>query len=144
MTGTWHPAAWIPDRPPRKIEVALALFFTIVLVPAQFLVAESISPSAAAAGLLVTLLVIGPVASSRLGRRIGDRFRSIGIAWRALLLAVFVVPLFVAGADVPRPVGVAGTVVPHPVGIGFVLGSMAAILALLWAQLLRFRTVSAS
>lgn len=134
MTGTWHPAAWIPDRPPKKIEVALAVFFTIVWFPVQVLAVDSISLSAAAAGLLVTLLVIGPVASSRPGRRIGDRFRSTWFAWRVLLLAVVVVvPLLAAGA-----------VVPHPIGFGFVLGSMAAILALLWAQLLRFRTISSS
>lgn len=138
MTEAWHPSSWVPDRPPKRTEVALAVFFTVVWFPAQVLAAESISPSAVAVGFVVALLLMGPAANSSLGGRIGGWFRSLGIARRALLLAVVVSLLLVALSLA------AGAIVPTPIGLGFALGSMAAILAVLWMQLLRFRTVSAS
>lgn len=104
--------------------------------PAQVLAAESISPLAVAVGFVVALLLVGPAASTSPGRRIGDRFRSIGMARRALLLAAVVLLLLVVLSLV------VGAVVPGPVGIGFSLGLMAAILVMLWVQLLRYWTVS--
>lgn len=131
MSEAWYPLAWVPDRPPTRTEVALAVFFTVTWIPSQMLVAEAISLPAAAAGVVVTIALGGPIANSALGRRIGDWFCSIRTAWRALLLAVVAVPLFVAGA-----------VVPHPIGIGYVLGTVFVFLAMLVAQLFRFRTVT--
>lgn len=133
MTGTWHPLAWIPDRPPTRIEVVLALITTVWL-PSLVLVAESISLPAVAVGVSATVVLGGPVASSAFGRQIGDWFRSVRVAWRALSIAVVAALLFVWG----------GYGVSEPVGTGVVLGSISVLLAMQWVQLLRYRTVSSS
>lgn len=133
MTGTWHPAGWLPDRPPSRTEIVLALITTVWL-PSLVLVAESLSLPAVAVGVLATVVLGGPVANSAFGRQVGDWFRSLRVVWRALSVVLVASLLFVWG----------GYGVSESVGTGFVLGGVSVLLAIQWAQLLRFRTVSSS
>ncbi|RYJ15439.1 hypothetical protein ELS19_12620 [Halogeometricum borinquense] len=55
---------------------------------------NSISPALVAAGFAVTVLALGPVASTEPGRRFGAWFRDIGGAYRLVLVLGFAALVF--------------------------------------------------
>lgn len=94
----------------------LAVAWTALNVPTI----ESVVWVATAVGFVSTMIATGPIASSSLGKRVGNWFEAIGILGRALLLVLFVVCVWLLGQVVEIPTALVGS---------FVGGSMFAITA---------------
>ena len=132
MTDVSPSSRWLPNRPPTVTEISLATVFSVTWVPLQFVRLEAVSWPSVAVGFLLTAMLIGPVASSSFGKRIEDRAQSVGLIWRVLGLATIIVVL----------ISIARYAVSEPAGICFSLGGICAATAVVWVQLIRFRSVS--
>lgn len=132
MTESGTLSGWLPDRQPSWSDLAIALVLTLTWVPIQVSTLETVSWSALAVGFLTMAVLLGPVATTSVATRFEDWGRSVGVVRRVLVLLAVVVALFLVGAYVA----------PQPIVMSFVVGGVSAGLAVIWTQLLRYRSVS--
>jgi hypothetical protein len=95
MDGIFNVGDYLPDRPLAWLEVVvifLVLFEYVVWV----LVPGSLSLPAVALGFGSTALLLGPVAQTRVGKRIGRWFTEIGPPGRATVIVLFAIAVMVA------------------------------------------------
>ena len=85
--------AYFPDRPPTWLKVGITLL-AVLTVGGRFL-DGAVSLPAVVAGFLLFAVAIGPGAASGVGKRVGQWFRGIGTARRALVIVLFAVTVAV-------------------------------------------------
>ncbi|MFB6083808.1 MAG: hypothetical protein ABEJ94_06140 [Halorientalis sp.] len=84
------PGDWLPDGMPGHTDIAVAGLALVV-------VAQNVATGAAlawpwvAVGFVAFAVAMGPVAASRVGARVGTRFRDIGAVGRILVIVAFAV-----------------------------------------------------
>ncbi|MDF9745493.1 hypothetical protein [Natrinema salsiterrestre] len=101
MRGRFGPAAYFPDRPPTGWEVSSGVAAG-ALVALQFVTA-SVSWPELVLGFLAAAVALGPVATTSLGKRIGEWFREIGVGGRATVFVLFAVVVVLLGLSKTIP-----------------------------------------
>lgn len=124
-------AGWIPDRSPTWIEVII-IASVVVQVPVVLTGNEPVSTLAVALGFFVTVVAVGPVAHSSVGKVVGRWFRDIGKRGRATAIVAYAVGVWITNTVVGIPVEVFHA--------GF--GSLLAGAVFMLAHVLTARTVS--
>lgn len=92
-------STYVPDRPPTWTEVGLAALVG-VMFGSSVIVRRPRWP-AVVVGFVVFALAVGPVATTSVGRRVGDWFRGIGTSGRTVVIGLFILTVAVASRTVP-------------------------------------------
>ena len=99
------PALWTPERPPAKRDVWL-LGAAVILAWVSLAEAGSTAWPWVAAGFVANALVIGPLAGSVVGRRVGDALRALDpLVGKAVALSVVALVAVVFIEVFPEPIG---------------------------------------
>ncbi|WP_281195790.1 hypothetical protein [Halorubrum sp. F4] len=96
---------WYPERPPTWTDVLVGVL-ALLWIPMNLASLRTIHWSWLFVGVVIGSVSLGPIANSRAGKRVGRRFRAIGVGGRiALILSFFVVVWIVSNrVDVPSEV----------------------------------------
>jgi len=130
------PRSFLPDRPPTWAEVGLSLLVSVVYLP-QLVISSSVSWPVVFTGIAVSVVVLGPIANSRGGRRVETRFKAVSIPHRVLVLSIVGIVLL-GGAMAVASV----TSVTTQLLLDASYGGMAGVVVYVFVHLLHARTVS--
>lgn len=127
------PLYWLPDRTPTWSDVVTVVSAVVLLYATR-----SAEPSGwvwpwVAAGVVLVVITVGPIANTSVGRSFGDWSQNIGVGGRLVVMIVLLIMLFA----VERMVAI-----PSRIGLSVARGGLIAIVVLLSASVLRFREVS--
>lgn len=130
------PRSFLPDRPPTWMEVGLSLLVSVVYLP-QLVISSAVSWPVVFTGIVVSVVVLGPIANSRIGRRVKTRFETVSIPYRVLILTV-IATVLIGGATAVASM----TPITTQLLLDASYGGMAGVVVYVLAHLCHARTVS--
>jgi hypothetical protein len=112
------PSTWLPDRPPTWADLLVTGFVVWLGVEGPPL--RTVAWPLVAVGFVSTAVLLGPIANSSFGTRVGQWFEAVGTWVRTFLLSSFAVGVWIIEwvADVPVVpirIVVTGSMVMHVV-----------------------------
>lgn len=102
---------WYPESPPTWTDVVIA-FLSLVWVPLHVIeYLETIYWSWSLLGLVIGLILIGPLANSPMGEQAGAWFKNIGVLGRVISLLLFLGIVMIIASQVNIPSEIVGSYV---------------------------------